>query len=77
MRIYEGNYAYEVEQVLDPATLIRAGWRYKVYRVRPVEQVLSSGDVPTREGAEQAGKRALSEVMKSDAQQSGGRKTAA
>ena len=28
MRIYEGDYAYEVERVFDSATLVETGWRY-------------------------------------------------
>ncbi|MBV8052101.1 MAG: hypothetical protein JOZ80_12970 [Acidobacteriaceae bacterium] len=34
MRIYEDNYAYEIERVLDPLTEIMKGWRYNVACVR-------------------------------------------
>ena len=64
MRIYEGDYAYEIEQILDPETQLRKGWRYKIYRVRPGDQLLHSGEAATREAAEEAGKQALAEVLR-------------
>jgi hypothetical protein len=63
MRIYEDNYAYEIEQILDPATQVHTGWRYKMYRVRPMDELLYSGQAPTRAAAEEAGKRALAELI--------------
>lgn len=66
MRIYEGDFAYEVERVLDPATQVRTGWRYNLYRVRPTDELLRSGEVSTREEAERAGKRALNDLVKAD-----------
>lgn len=70
MRIYEGDYAYEVEQVLDPATLIRAGWKYNVYRVRPVNQLLHSGKAGSREEAELEGRRAVQHAIRQENQKS-------
>lgn len=70
MRIYEGDYAYEVERVLDPATLIRTGWKYNVYRVRPVNQLLHSGTAGSREAAELQGRRAVQHAMRQDNRQS-------
>ena len=64
MRIYEGDYAYEIEPVVDPATQVSSGWRYKVYRIRPVEQLLRSGDAQTMEAAEESGRHALEEVLR-------------
>jgi hypothetical protein len=64
MRIYEGDYAYEIEPVVDPATQVSSGWRYKIYRIRPLEQLLRSGDAQSKEAAEQLGRRALDEVLK-------------
>ena len=64
MRIYEGDYAYEIEQILNPETQLRTGWRYKIYRVRPGDQLLRSGEASTRGEAEEAGKRALAEVLR-------------
>ena len=66
MRIYEGNYGYEIEQVLDPATQVPVGWRYNIYRVRPQDQLLRSGMAATREEAQEAGKRMLAEVVKKE-----------
>lgn len=62
MRIYEGDYGYEIEQVL--ATLIRAGWKYNVYRVRPVNQLLHSGKAGSREEAELQGHRAVQHAIR-------------
>ena len=64
MRIYEGDYAYEIEQILDPETQLRTGWRYKIYRVRPGDQLLRSGEASSREEAEEAGKQLLAEVLR-------------
>ena len=55
MRIYEGDHAYEIEQILNPETQVRSGWRYKVYRVRPAEQVLRPGEAGRRDEAETSG----------------------
>jgi hypothetical protein len=66
MRIYEGNYAYEIEQVLDPATKVGSGWRYNIYRVRPRDELLRSGQAETKDSAEQAGKRALAEMLRAE-----------
>jgi hypothetical protein len=63
MRIYEGDHAYEIEQILHPETQVRLGWRYKVYRVRPAEQLLRSGEAATRDAAEEAGRKALAEIV--------------
>ncbi len=66
MRIYEGDYAYEVEQVLDPATLIRTGWKYNVYRVRPVNELLHSRVAGSREEAELQGRRAVQHAIRQE-----------
>lgn len=63
MRICEGNYAYEIEQALDPETRVSKGWRVNVYRVRPQDQLLRSGVASTKEEAERAGKQVVREVM--------------
>jgi hypothetical protein len=67
MRFYEGDYAYEIERLLDPATQLQTGWRYNVYRIRPVQELLRSGEAATQEEAEKAGKKSLAEVMKTEA----------
>ena len=63
MRFYEGDHAYEVERVLDPTTQLFMGWRYKIYRVRPNHELLRSGEAPTQEEAERAGRKALDAVV--------------
>lgn len=48
MRFYEGDHAYEVERILDPATQLYSGWRYNLYRVRPGHELLRSGEALIR-----------------------------
>lgn len=76
MRFYEGDHAYEVERVLDPATQLYTGWRYKIYRVRPNHELLRSGEAPTQEEAEQAGRRELESVIKAEGKAVPGRRAA-
>jgi len=66
MRFYEGDHAYEVERVQDPATQLYIGWRYKIYRVRPTHELLRSGEASTQEDAERAGRKALESVIKAE-----------
>ena len=68
MRFYEGDHAYEVERVLDPATQLYTGWRYKIYRVRPNHELLGSGEASTQEEAERAGRKALESVIKGESE---------
>jgi hypothetical protein len=79
MRIYEGDYAYEIEPIIDRATQVGSGWRYNIYRVRPRNEIVRSGQERTREAAEQAGRQALEEVMNAEAgnRGNGGKKPAA
>lgn len=70
MRIYEGNYAYEIEQLLDPATQVPAGWKYNVYRVRPLNQLLQSGTAGSREAAELEGRRAVQHAIRQEQRRS-------
>ena len=67
MRIYEGNFAYEIEQAVDPATFVLTGWKYNVYRVRPMQQLLHSGSAASRELAEQEGRRAVQKEIQAEA----------
>ena len=64
MRIYEGDYAYEIEQMLHPQTQVPTGWRYNVYRIRPWDQLIRTGKAATRDGAERAGKAAITDLLK-------------
>ena len=76
MRFYEGDHAYEVERVLDPATQLYTGWRYKIYRVRPNHELLRSGEAPTREEAERAGRKELESMIKAEGRAAPGRRAA-
>ena len=71
MRFYEGDYAYEIERVLDPTTQLYTGWRYNVYRVRPGHELLRSGEVESQEEAEKAGRKALASVVKAENKSTG------
>jgi len=66
MRIYEGDYAYEVERIFDSATLVQTGWRYNIYRVRPRDELLRTGIAKTMNAAEKAGQRELAEVIEAE-----------
>jgi hypothetical protein len=59
MRIREGKYAYDLEQPRDPLTEVRSKWRYTIFRVDPIEKVLSSGEGETLEEAETKARKAL------------------
>jgi len=76
MRIYEGDHAYEIERILDPTTQLFTGWRYNVYRVRPIQQLLRSGETETQEEAELAGRNALTELVDADRKNAEGRPAA-
>ena len=66
MRIYEGDYAYEVERIVSPETQLITGWRYNVYRVRPGDELLCSGEAASKEAAEQAGRETLETMTKEE-----------
>lgn len=48
MRFYEDDHAYEIDPVRDPATQLYIGWRYNIYRIRPDQKLLRSGEAPTQ-----------------------------
>ena len=64
MRIHEGTYAYDIEQLRDPLTQLALNWKFTVYLLRPVEKVVYSGEAETREDAE---KKARSAIARLDA----------
>jgi len=64
MRIHEGNLAYDLEQPIDPQTQLRSNWRFTLYRVKPVEEKLGSGDAPIQAEAEKKAKSALAKLAK-------------
>lgn len=64
MRIHhEGDFAYDLEQPRDPQTQLTLNWRYAVYRLRPVEEIVSRGEAETRAEAEKRAKSAISRLL--------------
>lgn len=48
MRIYhEANFAYDLELFRDPQTQLALNWRFTVYRIRPIEEIVARGEAPT------------------------------
>jgi hypothetical protein len=66
MRIHEGNFAYDIEQLRDPLTQLPLNWRYTVYRLRPVEEVVQRGEAESREEAEITAKGIIAELINSE-----------
>ncbi len=64
MRIHEGDFAYDLEQPRDPLTQLALKWRYRIFRVRPREELVSSGEADTREEAEKEARNAISGMRK-------------
>jgi len=62
MRIHEGNFAYDLEQLRDPSTQLPGQWKYTIYRLRPVDERVASGEAATREQAEKKAKAALTRI---------------
>lgn len=62
MRIHEGKYAYDIEQPRDPQTQLPLNWRFTVYALRPVEQVMSRGEAESFVEAERQARRMISEL---------------
>jgi hypothetical protein len=64
MRIhYEGDYAYDLEQPRDPQTQLALNWKFTVYRLRPVEEVMAKGEAATQDEAENKAKNAISRLL--------------
>jgi hypothetical protein len=64
MRIHDkGDYAYDLEQSTDPATQLRTGWNFHIFRLRPIEQIVDRGGAPSREEAEKLAKRVISRLV--------------
>lgn len=62
MRIHEGDFAYDLEQPIDPLTQLRSKWKFTLFRIRPSEEKLASGEADTRDVAEKKARAALSKV---------------
>lgn len=65
MRIHEGDFAYDLEQPVDPLTQLRSRWKFTLYKVRPAEHKLASGEADTREAAEKKARAALEKITRS------------
>lgn len=66
MRIHEGNFAYDLEQLRDPLTQLPRQWKYTIYRLRPVDERIASGEADTREEAEKKAKATLARIAGED-----------
>lgn len=64
MRIHEGDFAYDLEQPADPLTQLRSKWKFTVYKIRPAEQKLASGEADSREAAEKKARTELARVAR-------------
>ena len=62
MRIHEGLFAYDVAQPRDPLTQLPLKWKFTLYRLRPVEQVIGSGEAETFAEAEKKAKRSIAKL---------------
>jgi hypothetical protein len=63
MRIHEDNFAYDLEQPRDPQTQLALNWRFTVYQLRPVEEIVVRGEAATRAEAERKAKAAVSKLL--------------
>ncbi len=62
MRIHEGTYAYDLEQLRDPQTQLPLHWKFKIFQLRPVEKVVCSGEAETREDAEKKARSTIARL---------------
>jgi len=62
MRIHEGDFAYDLEQPIDPLTQLRSKWKFTLFRIRPSEEKLASGEADTRDTAEKKARAALAKA---------------
>ena len=64
MRIhYEANFAYDVELLRDPQTQLALNWRFTVYRMRPIEEIVVRGEAATRAEAEKKAKSTITRLI--------------
>ena len=62
MRIHEGTYAYDLEQVRNPQTQLPLNWKFTVYRLRPVEKIMCTGEAESCEDAEGKARNAIAKL---------------
>ncbi len=48
--------------------MVSMGWKYNVYRVRPLNQLLRSGNAESREAAEREGRKAMQRAIRLEEQ---------
>jgi hypothetical protein len=65
MRFHEGDFAYDIEQLRDPQTRLFSAWRFTIYKLRPVEAVITRGQADTRELAEAQARTIISNLQRS------------
>lgn len=63
MRIHEGNFAYDLEQPRDPQTQLALNWRFTVYKLRPVEEIVVRGEAASRAEAEKKAKATVTRLL--------------
>lgn len=67
MRIhYEGDFAYDLEQQRDPRTQLVQNWKFTVYRLRPMEEIVTRGEARTRPEAERKAKSTITRLLSKD-----------
>ena len=59
MRFQEGDFAYDIGQLRDPQTRLFSAWKFTIYKLRPIETVITRGQADTREEAEAQAKKAI------------------
>jgi hypothetical protein len=62
MRIHEGDFAYDLEQPRDPQTQLPMNWRFTVFRLRPMEEVVLRGEASSQAEAEKKAKAAITRL---------------
>ena len=64
MRIHhEANFAYDLELPRDPQTQLALGWKFTVYRLRPIEEIVARGEAETRAEAERKAKTTITRLI--------------
>ncbi|HLJ27033.1 MAG TPA: hypothetical protein VKY85_10025 [Candidatus Angelobacter sp.] len=64
MRIHhDASFAYDLERPRDPQTQLALNWRFAVYRLRPVEEIVARGEAETRAEAEKKAKSTIGRLL--------------
>jgi hypothetical protein len=64
MRFHEGDFAYDLEQQRDPLTQLLSAWRFTIFRLRPVETVVTRGEAKTRDEAERQARKIVADLVR-------------